>query len=446
MADDQGSKTQTIDDLMKELTNRSPSTQTPPKTANPFPSPRPPTGATSPTPSPTSPTPPPSAKPAPAPLPQQPGGYQSSIRTMSDDISRLNQGQKPAGISVPRKIEPTTPTPIKPVELKVTLPPVPPPAGGPVQPRPMVPPSQFKVPQVSLGEAQKSATLPQSRMPPVPPTQKESKPSIYVPEVPRGGGNRKMLFGGIAVLVVLAGVLYWFLVLKPSNQEIVEESPTPIPTEVMVPKLADIFSGTVSPITVDRANLAQSLREKVEAMDVTTGTFAKVSISDSEGLNVSLNDLVAIPQEVKDGLGLDFVVLVYGQREAFDGKGMPVTPTKSIDKLALVFEVKDRTLADQAMHNWEKTMAKDLQVAFSHDVLKESSKEFLDNYYQGNPIRYKNFSYPDSSIDYAIVLGSNANNYLVISSSRESIYAAIDKIKGRTTEVSPSLQPVPSGK
>ena len=40
-------------------------------------------------------------------------------------------------------------------------------------------------------------------------------------------------------------------------------------------------------------------------------------------------------------------------------------------------------------------------------------------------IRYRNFPFPDITVDYAAV-NSSGQNYLVISGSREAIYSAID--------------------
>ena len=92
--------------------------------------------------------------------------YQSSIRTMDEDISKIKQGQKPTGIDVPRKVEQVVPVP------------------QPLPPKPAMPSQQFKIPSVNLGEAQKTGPLAQSKNIPRPPSAPngEPKPQIYVPQ------------------------------------------------------------------------------------------------------------------------------------------------------------------------------------------------------------------------------------------------------------------------
>src|SRR3989344_2568833 len=273
MADDQKPKTMDINDLVRELSKSS----TSPTTPSPIPPPIPqPPKSFSPTPKPpilqpltgsptapsipkppempkpkfnvppqpfnqlvplsgrqVNPSPAGQVKPAPVPAPTVPPSppgvkeYQSSIRTMNEDMSRLKQGQKPTGIDIPRKVEQVTPIP------------------QPTPPKPAIPVPQFKVPSVNLGETKKTAPLAQSRnIPTIPSTPKaESKTQIYVPQEGQPGDNRNILFIGIGAVVLVAGFAYWFFVLRSPAPEIVTESPTPTPTVTPVQNLSSIFSG-----------------------------------------------------------------------------------------------------------------------------------------------------------------------------------------------------------
>ena len=78
------------------------------------------------------------------------------------------------------------------------------------------------------------------------------------------------------------------------------------------------------------------------------------------------------------------------------------------------------------MRDWEITIVDDLtDYLLISDTLESGSPAFLDNTYRGVPIRYRNFPSPDVTVDYAIVNAAD-QNYLVISGSRESMFAAID--------------------
>lgn len=73
---------------------------------------------------------------------------------------------------------------------------------------------------------------------------------------------------------------------------------------------------------------------------------------------------------------------------------------------------------------WEKTMKEDLEPIFLGQKLNEPVTEgFQDNTYKNIVISYLNFSDPSLTIDYAVV-----GNYLIITSSKESMYRVIDRL------------------
>lgn len=469
MTDDQGQKITSIDDLVNELTKKSssgpvpsfpkppasPSQMTPsvsapqPEIPKPrFTPPPPPStgGPMTPRPAPVpilpaqsvpkpTPTPPPPIPPRSTPLPSTPSGgggpapikeYQSSIRTMKEDISTLKQGQKPAGINVPRKVE--TPVPAAPTIPKPTAPPL---------------PGQFKVPSVSLGQAEKTGPLPQSKQPisPLMPIGKPApvlgKPQIYAPPLSTGGmsSNRNRLFGLIAGVAVLFGILYWFLIIRPQTPQIAEETPTPTPTAAPIQDLTVIFSGTqtqtallMTDITAD--DFAQSLKNGT----INSGKFIKIYTSENDTSSTIIklldNFILSYPLGLKGLTGQDYLLLIYGQKEFFDTNGQPKVGVQTESRIISINEVKSASVALQLGKEWELNMSESLKELFSLDVSKQASPDFLDNTYRGVSIRYKNFPYSDRSIDYAIILASNGKSYLVITNSRESMYSAIDKLVG----------------
>src|SRR3990167_11047027 len=479
MPDDQN-KTSTIDDLVKELSkNNNPgpsgplsskpmSNQPPPnfpgvkvpaaeidrsvKPQGPVPSPQregnigtgPPPPPTPPRPQPTSPMPP---KPSPV---QE---YRSSIRTMGDDITSLRSGQKPSGVDVPRRVAPEAP--------KASLPgaPAAPAPTGPVSsiglgktektgllpglPKPAVPSLGRPGLTPGLGQAGKTGPLPVQPAPEKPSgpfKAPEIQPSITVPGEKRRISMTFYLI--IAGVLVVGGFLYWFLVLRVAEPGVVlSPTPTPTSTQTVTPtplakNLSDIFEGAPVNFEVTLSeNLGQDFKTFVGTLSVVRNEFLKVNlVEDVDGTLAPLNfldmldmDLTIYPAALRDNV-VDSIVTVYGQSEMFNEDGSVNLSTQNLKKTAFVARVRDMAAVELMMKDWESTIAGDLaDYLLVEDTSKEESVNFLDNAYRGASIRYKNFPFPDVTVDYAVVEAAG-QNYLVIAGSRETMYAAIDAL------------------
>lgn len=465
MADDQGNKTTSIDNLINELTKqKSPqsaaspinppaiSMSNPPPSQKPIPPPAPsmsvpnpvlppnlpiaqpaipkPVIPPMPTPIPKPVMPPPFvSKPTPPAVPPikppvSPSSpvkeYQSSIRTMSEDLSSLKTGQKPSGVSVPRTVEQQKP-PVAPPAL--SKPPV----------SPMMPGTQVK-----LGELQKTGPMAQQKVPvPAPMPKKEEPPQIIIPE-----GGKKMIGGnllyiGITVIVVLAGAAYWFFVIRnPAIPEAVF-TPTPSASSTPVATLNQLLSEALS-VDIDLSESVNPLtdfNEAVKAQTISGGTSNKLNIKINAGgaepalTNIFDKFLISYPAQLKTILGGETAILLYGQKEVFTAKGLPDTNAINVKKLIFMTEINDFAMAASISKEWELTMADGLKGIFELDVKKAASKTFLSSLYRETDVKYINFAYPDKTIDYAVIRASNGKNYLVVSGSREAIYGIIDKLK-----------------
>jgi len=376
------------------------------------------------------------SKPAPAPSPVTPPPatsgvkeYQSSIRTMNEDISNIKQGQKPAGINIPRKVEQVTPPSSQPVPPKSNQP-----AGGPSQ--------QFKVPSVNLGESQKTGPLAQSKNASKPPQTTEQKSQIYVPESGSKGGNRNMMFLGIGAMALVAGFAYWFFVLRSPAPEIVIETPTPTPTETPAPTptptLSSMFSGVSrESVSIKQTGALASFVSDTGQMVVSPGSFKTVGAVDVQvsSLSYGLTDLLAklalkIPTELTSNIGNDSAVFVYGQKESFDSKGnLLIEPTAS-NRIVVVAELKDLSGVSEIITSWENSLSNDLKVLFSLGKSNKDQTSFTNNSYRNTNIRFWNFPYADRTIDYSIVVASNGKTYFVVTNSREAMFGTIDRLKG----------------
>lgn len=448
MAEDQSPKSTSIDDLVKELTQKSSSgttsspspSQLPSLSSrldsepvnpitqdkNPFPAPR----SSGPS-LPLNPKTLPPNIPSPAPLMPSPKSpplnpikeYQSSIRTMFEDLSSLKQGQKPSGVEVPRKVEPQ----IQSEKSAILKPPAP----------------EVKVPLIDLGKTEKSAPMKAMPIPPVPKPitpVSGSKAQISIPESKKGANNK--VFIGIAGLIVIGGLVYWFFVLKNKNSEVVEELPSPIesvtPTVTPIQDLTSIFSNAIeTSFSVDPDNLVKSFYDGLDAVVISGGELQKLRVIDTSSQDqrsLSLVDLVDklapnTPQQLKDSLGADYINLAYGQKESFNTKGQVDTSGQIKKRVVFIQELRDSNGFMNLLKSSEVTIGRDLEVILGHE-LKEATSKFLDNLYRTVAIRYKNFPYPDMTVDYTVIRAFNGKSYFILSNSRESMYAILDKLTG----------------
>lgn len=457
MADDQKPKTMDINDLVRELSksSTSPGTSSPaPQAMRPsFPTPQPPMAGSAPAPFmpkppvPATPTPlsvtPPQPKPLempkpqfntppiqPKPVPPPVGGpssvtplptpgvkeYQSSIRTMGEDISRLKQGQKPTGIDVPRKVEQVIPVP------------------QPTLPKPAMPSPQFKIPSVNLGEAQKTGPLAQSKdftRPVAPPSgpiksKAEPKTQIYVPQEGQKGGNRNLLFVGVGVVAILAGFSYWFFVLRSPAPEVVIESPTPTPTAILTPTPSPLdklgiaenvpvsSTGAFLPALTAEINSRRPAIGQIKLFDIVNENQQKYTFKEF------LTKLAIDTSTLNDTMGiLDTKEWVLGY---FGYYGQPGTGQNPSSRLFIVLTQKDSISAASLMNTWEPRIIKDLTSLFS--LSSPSSKlTFTSDIYSNINFRFVRIPDKDLGVAYAVF-----QNYLIIGSSRDSFRVILDAL------------------
>ena len=172
-------------------------------------------------------------------------------------------------------------------------------------------------------------------------------------------------------------------------------------------------------------------------MTLTAGEFTHLIITnETSGYSISeiferLN--IAPPSGVIESLdGGEWMLFAYGQQEMFDAKGILTFSQTPKIKLGLVAKTNNPDLLRSALNSWEVTMTNDLKNLFNLNAAKAASQMFLDNIYGGADIRYRNFPFADSSIDYAIVNLPRFNlNYFVITNSRESAYSAVDLLQNQ---------------
>lgn len=459
MADDQKPKTMDINDLVREL-SKSPTTPAtpspvpqPPRPSFPTPKPPPPAGGpvppmTSFSPAPAVPKPPTPSAPAtvpkpeiprpqftPSPLPSQPKPavppvppsapsvkeYQSSIRTMNEDISKLKQGQQPAGVNIPRKVEQVIPVP-QPQPAIPKPPSVPSSGGGPAP--------QFKAPNVSFGAPSKPApmavpkpiTPPLVSRPVMPVPKVEPKPQIYVPPEKQLPDNRNILFITIGAVVVVAGLAYWFFVLRIPTPEIVVETPTPVPSQTPTPAPLPFEKlGVSDKVTIPSTSVfASALVTELNARQPLAGQIRLYELIDENQQKYSFKDFLA--KLLIDTLALNDSGLLDTKEWVLGSYGQIAATGGSAGRLFIVLTQNDPNLATNIMTAWEPKLISDMTGLFG--LTKTKAKlSFASDVYSNVNFRFVRIPDKDLGVAYAIF-----QNYLVFGSSRDSFRAVIDSL------------------
>lgn len=374
--------------------------------------------------------------------------YRSSIRTMGEDITSIKAGQKPSGVDVPRRVTPEMPKAVLPGAPEMSAP------TGPISsiglgrtektgplaglPKPPVSPSRPGL-ITGLGQSDKTgplSTVPAPQKPSEPLKPPGIQPTVTVPKEKKSISTIFYLL--VAGVLLVGGALYWFYFRSAEPVVLV---PTPSPTQTVTPTpvikdLSNIFTGVpVNFEVVLSDDISGDFRTFINALTVAGGDFLKVDlVQNVDGTLVPLDwldmfdiDLTAYPFGFKGEI-VDSATLIYGQTEMFSADGLISYDAQNIKKTVLVARVSDAVAVETMMMDWELTIADDLaDYLFIEDTSKEESVKFLDNTYRGVAIRYKNFPFPDVTVDYSIIEVAG-QSYLVVAGSREAMYAALDAL------------------
>lgn len=214
-----------------------------------------------------------------------------------------------------------------------------------------------------------------------------------------------------------------------------------LPPEPTLPDTL-ISVGETKVVQIDKSEetlLPEKLAE-VLGQEQEKGVLKRVLVKVADGVEKEYLDLdglisslgINIPSEVSQFVeeavtnGGNYTLFLYGQPEG--------------NRLGLIINLKDGAEITEIMTAWEETAKADLSPLLAGaDIANLPAEEFKDNLYQGVNIRYVNFPEPDLSIDYAII-----GNLLVIGSSRESMYAAVDNLIIAAAETSPTSTSTPA--
>ncbi len=343
---------------------------------------------------------------------------------MADDVAKIKVGQKPSGTEIQKTI-PVAPRPIAPVAPTS-------PSPVPVAPRP----------QATLGDAQKAPSLaPLSPLPrPIPaakPVQTYEEASLPSSSQPTSRPRTGLYLLILLLVLIGAGVFFYF----NGKEDELAVTPTPIatatPTPTPTPSIGSLIGGAQETITLSQgANPSADFLAKINALTLAPGELRTLIItgelkgSGEMGLTDILDRfLLTYPVAIRDYLGNESIILVFGQKEIFTSKGQFDLAAAPQERLVFLTEVQNVAALTQALSAWETTMADSLASVLGISKTKATGTGFVSSTHSGTPLRYRNYPNPDQSIDYALVPASNGKTYLLVAGSRESTLFTIDKLK-----------------
>lgn len=275
-------------------------------------------------------------------------------------------------------------------------------------------------------------------------------PAIAIPPSSSSGtGFLKKAIYGVLGILVLAGIAYGVLSLMGGStpEPIASSTPTPSVSASASPtpalktlesyfgqrngmiQVTDLFMFDATKMESYRASLASLLPPPKTAKNVlVTGAGKPGDVLDAFGAYWAGD--AGPTRASQTALGDEYAFIVFGQSEIFDAQGLPVNDAPVQPRVAGIFELTDVSAIRQSMQQWEAGdgIVRDLRYLFDFDPSVSIVASFSDGTYRQITVRYRNFAYADRSIDWSIALASNGKSYLILSSSRESLFYIIDKL------------------
>ena len=307
------------------------------------------------------------------------------IRTMKDDLAKL--AGKPEDIRTTKEVAPPEKLPIAPKKFRASL-----------------PSTEELITKVFIPKSKKSE-LPSPPQPKITPSQ--TKPVKIKKPKP------KLLIILIIILLIAMGALgflYWYGKEKPESPPAEEEHQpeTPQPSEYLIPveetKIISLETNSLSDLLRQEAQLDQPIK-----------SFKRIAILKNENEFLSLSEFlqeleVNYPPYFLPQLKENYNIFLFNQET---GK-----------RLLLIVETENIENLREQLTIWEETMLEDFKNFYPIDKPGQpASESFLDDIYRDIAIRYINLPFSTLTINYTII-----NNLLIIGTSKEAIYTAIDNV------------------
>jgi len=408
--------------------------------------------------------------PAPAPTPPAPAPISPPVQPASPKTASQGGRDEPAAPPIKSAAPPpglpfVAPAPIPaPATAPAPAPPAPTPkptfVPSPPSPKPTPPP--FAPSPVGPNPASIVRPIP------LPPSDLTKKPSQISAPKPPSSSRKKwvwLLGGAVILLLIIIPLALFFFSDQPASSPQASATPSTSPSVKPAPSppvaLFKMDSQQVLAATAQTQSLAESMNA-LSATDETTGNFVQVliKITDSQNgityadltkaaqlLNLNLfAPATSSPDEIIDQLkAASFSLFTYVQDT--NTTSSPFNTGQNQTRAGLIVALKETASADDLyskLKSLEPTLSQSLSGLFlGRQPAIPSSAVFLDNAYKNTAIRYLNLPQDKLSIDYAV-----AGHYLIFTTSKDAMYAALDRIFAEKTGIntsSESASPAPAG-
>lgn len=331
---------------------------------------------------------------------------------MAGDIGSISVGQAPAPVVVQ--------TPGLPVAAK--------PAPAVVR-APSAETMESKAPPVM------PAASPEPRKTPLPPPP-ITVPGIVIPPESGSTMGRKILIGaGILMFLIIAFIVAGMLIGGSTDgQPTVTASAVPTATASSTVRTLVSYFGAPSGqlLLPDDTTVYGALYDALTVAAPPAGQGRVISVTTTSGSPAAATDILGLADVLPAGfrpvLAGPWALVSFGQTEEFDDAGIAVMDAPASQRIVVVAEISDATAARQLLSQWESNGLASSAELFRVRPERQGTPSFVDGSYKTIPVRYLNFPYAHSSIDYAIVLASNGKNYLAFTTSRQSMFWVIDTL------------------
>ncbi|MEA3293322.1 MAG: hypothetical protein U9P88_02595 [Patescibacteria group bacterium] len=231
----------------------------------------------------------------------------------------------------------------------------------------------------------------------------------------------------IAIIVALFGLIasFWYWHIEPQDEPepTQPEEQTPQEPEPIAPPSL-ISTSEEKMVEFDASQtLSSALYSFLLRKDLSGYGFIRVLIKDREkntilGFAEFCKELeVQIPENFYNKIDNDFTLFVYSSPYASEGS----------NRLGFIAKINEKENLSKVLRNWEPTMEKDFEnFSILMGKLKPSSNlHFKEAKYKNEYFRYISFPPKNSGVCYGIM-----DDYLIFTSSGESMLRMFDKLKG----------------
>lgn len=346
----------------------------------------------------------------------------------------------------PRPVMPSRPAvPPRPVEPLVI-----PPRLKPIPPRPMAPSVPGPAERIRLEEQRRKARLVEQEAARKRLEKKKIEKAKEIKPVKPKESQFKFVVITVAVILIvggLGGFFYWWNYLRPippvthyqcQDSQCVsvegagldecqtdEDCQPAEPVEPAIPdSLIPVEKTNTIEVSVGQEALLIDGFKAMAKQEQVQGTLRRVLVKLIDEQEKSYMDLASIISALDISIPTSILQAVASSEIEADNYTIFLYQQAEGSRLGIVVDMKESSTLVQDLKAWEASIVDNLKpLLLQNGIPPAFTEEFQDNVYQDIALRYLNFPYPDLSIDYGLVTGK-----LLISTSRESTYAAIDAL------------------